>query len=196
MLKATVNVVASFVLPCSRRHGGLTGTDAPGGGGRTSRQCSRTRSIRQHSLMKSRCGVLLLRTVELFHALGGLLVAQAHATQEPSDPHSPGTDVVSSASSQSSTRPWIVSALRHRTSVTRIMCSLSRVTSAGDSKVFLPSSAAHGELRFQRYGVSQALGPHPGTAACPIAVVSSTGPTCRGTSRRTIGSGFCGVLPC
>ena len=34
--------------------------------------------------MNSRCvfGVRLLRAVELFHALGGLLVAQAHATQE------------------------------------------------------------------------------------------------------------------
>ena len=29
-----------------------------------------------------RVGVLLLRAVELFHALGGLLEAQAHATQE------------------------------------------------------------------------------------------------------------------
>ena len=33
-----------------------------------------------------RVGVLLLRAVELFQALGGLLVAQAHAMQEPLDP--------------------------------------------------------------------------------------------------------------
>ena len=33
------------------------------------------------------------------------------------------------------------------------MCSLSRVMSAGDSKVFLPSGATRGVLRFQRYGV-------------------------------------------
>ena len=33
-----------------------------------------------------RVGVLLLRAVELFHALGGLLVAQAHAMQELLDP--------------------------------------------------------------------------------------------------------------
>ena len=64
----------------------------------------------------------------------------------------PGRTSCPSASSQS-TRPWIVSPLRHRTSVTRTMCSLSRVMSAGDSEVFLPSGAARGELRFQRYGV-------------------------------------------
>ena len=40
-------------------------------------------------------GVLLLRAVELFHALGGLLVAQAHATQELSDPSLARTDVES-----------------------------------------------------------------------------------------------------
>ena len=78
-----------------------------------------------------------LGSIELTHqfsgVLGGLLAAQAHASQESSDPPRP---------SQSSTRPSIVSPLRDRTSVTRIMCSLSRVTSAGDSKVFLPSGAA------------------------------------------------------
>ena len=42
-----------------------------------------------------RVGVLLLEAVELFHALGGLLVAQAHAVQELSDPLSAGTDVES-----------------------------------------------------------------------------------------------------
>ena len=42
--------------------------------------------------------------------------------------------------------------MHRRTSVTRRMCSLSRVMSAGDSKVFLPSGA-RGELRFQRCGV-------------------------------------------
>ena len=33
-----------------------------------------------------RVGLLLLRAVELFHALGGLLVAQVHAVEEPSNP--------------------------------------------------------------------------------------------------------------
>ena len=42
-----------------------------------------------------RVGVRLLRAVELFHALGGLLEAQAHATQELSDPSIAGMDVVS-----------------------------------------------------------------------------------------------------
>ena len=99
--------------------------------------------------------------VELFRTLGGLLVAQAHAVQELSDPPA---------------------------SVTRMMCSLSRVMLAGDSKVFLPSGAARGTLHFQRYGVfglipSNILGtsakPQPNTAACPIAAPSSTGGICR-----------------
>ena len=42
-----------------------------------------------------RVGVLLLRAVELFHALGGLLVAQAHAVEEPSDPPLAGTHLES-----------------------------------------------------------------------------------------------------
>ena len=56
--------------------------------------------------------------------------------------HSPGRTSCPSAPSHSS-----------RTSVTRMVCSLSRVTSACDSKVFLPSGAARGALRFQRQGV-------------------------------------------
>ena len=42
-----------------------------------------------------RVGVLLLKTEELFHALGGLVAAQAHATQELIDPSLAGTDVES-----------------------------------------------------------------------------------------------------
>ena len=42
-----------------------------------------------------RVGVLLLKAVELFHALGRLLAAQVHATQELSDPPLARTDVVS-----------------------------------------------------------------------------------------------------
>ena len=57
------------------------------------------------------------------------------------------------ASSHSRTKPLNVTALRHRTSVTRLMCSVSCVMSAGDSKVSLPSGAARGALRFQRNGV-------------------------------------------
>ena len=40
-----------------------------------------------------RVGVLLLRAVESLQAAGGLLVAQAHASQEPSDPLSTGAHV-------------------------------------------------------------------------------------------------------
>ena len=48
------------------------------------------------------------------------------------------------------TKPPIVTAPKHRTSVTRMMCSLSRVTPAGESNVFLARGAAGGALRFQR----------------------------------------------
>ena len=137
-----------------------------------------------------RVGLLQSRAVELLQALGGLLVAQAHATQEW-----PRRTSCPSASSHSCTKLLIVTALRHRTSDTRMVYSLSRVTSARESKVFLSSGPARGALRFQRYGQS------PWTshkhAACTIAVPFSTGPTCRGTSRARWGRrGFCGVLPC
>ena len=42
-----------------------------------------------------RVGVLLLRAVEIFQALGGLLAAQAHAMQELLHPALAGTDVES-----------------------------------------------------------------------------------------------------
>ena len=42
-----------------------------------------------------RVGLLQSRAVELFHAIGGLLEAQAHATQELSDPPLARTDVES-----------------------------------------------------------------------------------------------------
>ena len=79
-----------------------------------------------------------------------LLVAQAHATQEPLDPSIAGRTSSPSASSHSITKPLIVTALRHKTSVTRRMCSLSRVMSVGESKVFLPSGSAGDALRFPR----------------------------------------------
>ena len=71
-----------------------------------------------------RVAVLLLKAVELFHALGGLPEAQAHGTSCPS------------ASSQSCTKPLIVTALKHKTSDTLLMCSLSRVMSTGESTPF------------------------------------------------------------
>ena len=53
--------------------------------------------------------VLLLRAVELFHELGGLLEAQAHATQELSDSSIAGTDdeslCVEPVAHQASDRP-------------------------------------------------------------------------------------------
>ena len=71
-----------------------------------------------------RVGVLLLRAAELFHALDGFL-----ATQALSDPISAGTGVESVEQS--------VHALRHRTSETRMMCTLICVISAGESKSLL-----------------------------------------------------------
>ena len=44
-------------------------------------------------------------------------------------------------------------AVKHRTSVTFMMCSCSRVMSAGDSMLLLPRVSARGALRFQRKGV-------------------------------------------
>ena len=41
-------------------------------------------------------------------------------------------------------------AVKHRTSVTFMMCSFSRVMSAGDSMLLLPRVSARGALRFQR----------------------------------------------
>ena len=74
-----------------------------------------------------RIDVLLLRGVELFHALGGLLIAQAHAVQKLSDP-SLGRASSSSASSHSCTMFLIVTALRHKRRRSLAgMCSLSCV---------------------------------------------------------------------
>ena len=76
-----------------------TRSDAPARGGGRSRRCSRRADCvcahqpAQLDEEPVRVGVLLLRAVDLFHALGGLLVAQAHAMQEPLDPALAGTDV-------------------------------------------------------------------------------------------------------
>ena len=47
-----------------------------------------------------------------------------------------------------------------------MMCSLSRVVSAGDSKVLLPSVSARGALRFQRYRVFGLI-PRPQLSSAP-----------------------------
>ena len=101
MLTATVNVVSSSVLPCSsvappdlmHREEAARGLvdvhDAVCAG------CVLVREPAQLGEQPVRVGVLLHRAMELFHAPGGLLKAQAHATQESSDPLSTWTDVVS-----------------------------------------------------------------------------------------------------
>ena len=107
-------------------------------------------SISQHSLMKSRC-VLACCCSGLwssFTPLVGFLQLKRMPRRSRLTQVAPGR-TSPSASSQSCTRLLVVTALRHRTSVTRRMCSLRRVVSAGDSKVFLPSGAARGAFRFQ-----------------------------------------------
>ena len=71
-----------------------------------------------------RVGVLLLRAVELLRALGGLLVAQGPAMQEPLGP----TEARMGAS-QSTTKRMIVTALRHWTSVSLAGCVRSAKSS-------------------------------------------------------------------
>ena len=86
MLKATVNVVASFALPHSWACF-TSRSDAPEGGLVDVHDAVCTGSVLVHEPAQLdeqpvRVGVLLLRAVELFHTLGGLLEAQAHTTQE------------------------------------------------------------------------------------------------------------------
>ena len=105
--------------------------------------------------MKSRC-VLASSRAELrssFKDLAGFLKLKRMPRKSRLTHSRPGRTSCPSASSLSSTKPWIVDPLRHKTSVTRMMCSLSCVMSAGDSIVFLPNGAVRGALRFQRFGV-------------------------------------------
>ena len=86
-----------------------------------------------------RVGLLQSRAVELFHALGRLLEAQAHPVEELPHPAFAWNERrVPLRRAIRSTTPLIVTALRHRTSVTGRMCSLNRVVSAGDSMFLLP----------------------------------------------------------
>ena len=116
---------------------------------------------------------------------------------------SPGRTSSPSASSHWYTRFLIVTALRHRTSDTRMMYSLSRVMSAGDSNFFPAKRRCSCRAPFPAVG-SVRVDPieQPGTqpldlTACSVAVLFSTGPTCRGTNRERWGRrGFGGLLPC
>ena len=83
MLKATVNVVASLVLPHSWACFTPRSVAPPGGlvdvHDAVHADCVCAHQPAQLDEQPVRVGVRLLRAVELFHALGGLLVAQAHA---------------------------------------------------------------------------------------------------------------------
>ena len=73
----------------------------PAGSGTRSRRCSRRSaltaclSMSQLDEQPVRVGLLQSKAVELLQALGGLLDAEVHATQELPDPLSPWTDVQS-----------------------------------------------------------------------------------------------------
>ena len=109
-------------------------------------------SMSQHSLKKSQC-VLACCCSGLwssFKQLPGFLKLKRMPRRSCCTHLWQGHTSSPSASSHSCTKPWIVTALKHRTSVTRMMCSLSRVVSAGDSMLLLPRVSARGALRFQR----------------------------------------------
>ena len=61
----------------------------------TTRVCADCVLVAQVDEQPVRVGVLLQKAVELFHALGGLLAAQAHAVEELSHPPLAGTHVES-----------------------------------------------------------------------------------------------------
>ena len=101
------------------------------------------------SLMKRRC-VLACCCSGLWSSsthLAGFLWLKRMPTQELLHPNPALTDVDSLCVEPFVHQARIVIVLTHKTSVTRMMCSLSRVVSAGKSRLFLPC------LRFQRYGV-------------------------------------------
>ena len=152
MQKTTVVVVASFVLPCSFW--------------RTWSTSRRRQKVSSMSTTRSALTVCLsastawrTASVELFHALGGLLVSSPCCW----DAH-----------------PCHVCGCQ-QSSLAKRCCSWRDP---------LPA------VRSRRTSRCSASGLLKSTAACPIAVLSSSGPTCRGTSRARWGRrGFCGVLP-
>ena len=112
-------------------------------------------SISQHSLMKSRCVLASCRAGlwSSFTHLAGFLKLKRMPWRSCLIQVPPERTSSPCASSHSSNRPLVVTALRHSTSVTRMMCSLNRVVSAGDSTLLLPRVSARAALRFQRQGV-------------------------------------------
>ena len=89
-------------------------------------------SMSQHSLMKSRCVLASCKAGlwSSFKHLAGFLKLKRMPRRSLFTQLLLGCTSSPSASSHSSTKPWIVTALEHRTSITFMMCSLSRVMSA------------------------------------------------------------------
>ena len=162
-------------------------------------------SMSQQSLMKRRCVLASCRAGlwSSFKHLAGFLKLKRMPRRSLFTQLLLGRASSSSESSHPCTRLVIVTALRHSTSVTRMMCSLSRVMSAGDSRLscraslLVARSASSGREcsgRSRRTLQGTGAGPRTSTAACPSAARSSTGPACRGTSRGRWGRrGSCGA---
>ena len=147
VLKATVNVMASFAFPCSCA---CARSGAPAGRLVDVHDAVCADSVLVHQAAQLGCVLASCRAGlrSSFTHLAGFLLLKRMPRKSCFTQVLPGR-TSSPFASRSSTKPWIVTALRHRTSVTRMMCSLSRVVSAGDSKVLLPSGARGARFRFQ-----------------------------------------------
>ena len=147
-----------------------------------------------------RVGVLLLRAVELFQALGGLLAAQAHAMQELIDPSLAGTDVESlcvepfahQASDRHRAEAQDIGHSQDVLAQPRRVCGCQHASPAARVSARAAKRECSGRSRRTSRGTD--AGPRTSTGACPIAALSSTGPACRGTSRERWGRrGPCGA---
>ena len=187
------------------RPGGPTRSDALAGGlvDDHDSDCGDSLLIHQPAQLDEQplhVGVLLLRDVELFPALGGRLVAHAHATQELLDPSRACTDVESLC-----VAPFVHQApdrdraeaqdAGHPRDVLAQPCHVCGWQQSSPAKrCFCWCASFLAVKRSVWVDPVEHLGAQePSNAACPIAALSSTGGTCRGTSRARCVSG---VLPC
>ena len=127
-------------------------------------------SMSQHSLMNSRCVLASCRAGlwSSFKHLAGYLKLRRMPCKSCLTHHSPGRASSPSASSQSCTRTLIVTALRHSTSVTSMMCVVHGVVLKSSFPELLSAGPTARLLRVpvwwpsqtNRQGDGGALGPH------------------------------------
>ena len=150
-----MNVMASFVLPCSWPHPVLVHWQEAARGlvDVDDAICADSVLVHEPAQLDEepvRVGVLLLWAVELLQALGGLLEAQAHAMQESLHLAVAGTHA----------EPLCVEPLEHQ-AVDRVRAHAQDVRHlhdvlaeprgvCGRQHPSFPSGAARGALRFQR----------------------------------------------